>query len=448
MFLKLLDLFINKKAHHNEDLLFRLRFFVCLIFVFSFFNFITATLAYLNILQDSFNFQALFYVFIGTLILIKLNVSINLITFAFIFFSMCLNLAVVDVTGGIYSYNLKWLIIFILFAITFNYKAYNKSAFVYMFFSLAAIIYFYVIEGNVDRNDFNNMLMFEKNDYLIENILHLVVFSSILFFYYLSHNHLLFEIKKKNIVLEEKNLLNLSKTKQLKAIKEKLEDTNRELRSYAYATSHDLNEPLRTITSFTQLLKIELSQTALTEDAKEYLNYIELGGKRMFNLVEDALMLAKVDSIKTASFELIDLNVLLKEVLFDLSNQIEKTKSTIQFKNLPNIKGNQVEIKRLFQNLISNAMKFSRPNVIPVVAISASLKNKQQLFSIEDNGIGINTKKLKTIFEPYKRLNDKRDGTGLGLTICKKIVEMHKGKIWAEPKKEHGTVLKFTIPAV
>jgi len=447
MIVKFLDLFINKKVLIEPSLAFKFRFLAALMLAFIVFDTVASILVYTSIFQDSFNLQLYGVVLISVIAIIKFSTDIRIASAVFIFFSLWLNLSVINISGGIYSYNIKWLALIILFAIIFNYDAKSKMHFVYIVIAIVSIIYFYFIESHAHRSDFETKMKFKKEDYLVESILYILVFSTIIFFYYLSHSRLLYEINKKNDILEKQYKLNVEKTNELKVIKEKLEESNRDLKSYAHATSHDLKEPLRTITSFTQLLKRELGETELSPNAEEYLNYIELGGSRMYHLVEDALTLSKVNHIKADSFQVLDLNNIIDDVLKDLSEQINQSKAKIKFKNLPDVLGNPIELKRLFQNLISNAIKFAKENVPPSINISYQLKNNNQIFAITDNGKGINPAHLKSIFEPYRRGDNSKEGTGFGLAICKKIVQLHKGTIWAE-QNSTGTSIKFAIPVV
>lgn len=448
MFVKLLDIFINKKAHDDPDLLFKFRSLAAVILAFCLLDCIVIFFIYSKTVQFFLSYIMWSIALTALIVVTKQTTNFNLAAFAFILFTFGLTTSVVYFAGDLYSYNMKWFILIVLFGIIFNFRANGVLPFIYLLISLTVILVFYFIESNDNVVNVEELRRFNKTDFLIENIMHSIVFSTVLFFYYLVQNRLLVELNEKKEVLQQQYNLNLIKTGELKKIKEKLEETNRDLRSYAFATSHDLKEPLRTITSFIQLLKMELNEAELTADAKEYLNYVELGSKRMNNLVEDALVLSKVENIKRESFENIDLNKLVTEVVIDLNNQVKRANAIIKRGKLPVIKGNRVEIKRLFQNLVSNAVKFNRQNVKPVIYIYANLKNGLHLFFIEDNGIGIETENLKTIFEPYKRVNENREGTGLGLTICKKIVELHQGKIWAEANQSCGTVFKFTIPAI
>lgn len=446
MLVKLLDLFVCKKAQKDPNLLFKFRFLAAIMLLFSVLDAIAISFTYIKIIHNPTSFVIYGFFVLSVFLALKLSENINLVSFLFVSFCFWLCLTIINVSGGIYSYNLKWLLLIVLFGIIFNYKPNNKMPFIYLIVALIANFYFYFIETSSSRNDFDRFLELSKIDFLVENIIHLLAFSAIIFFYYVLHNRLLIEINKKNEVLENQYKLNLTKTKELNKIKEKLEETNRNLKSYAHATSHDLKEPLRTITSFTQLLKRELSETDLSPKAEEYLNYVELGGSRMYHLVEDALILSKVNKLTIGSFEQFDINKVLAEVLADLTNQINESKATILYKNLPYLLGNRLEIKRLFQNLISNSINYARENVPPLISISYELKNNEQIFSIADNGKGIDPKDLKKIFEPYKRMNTKKEGTGFGLAICKKIVELHQGNIWAESLGNSGTLFKFSIP--
>ncbi|NES00380.1 MAG: GHKL domain-containing protein, partial [Symploca sp. SIO1B1] len=147
-------------------------------------------------------------------------------------------------------------------------------------------------------------------------------------------------------------------------------------------------------------------------------------------------------------FELTDCNMVLTDVLADLQIMIAETSAKITYDSLPTVMGDSVQLAQLFQNLISNAIKFHRPEIAPLIKISVELKNNEWLFGVHDNGIGIKTRHFERIFQIFKRLHTfgNYPGTGIGLAICKKIVEHHAGRIWVESERGVGTTFYFTIP--
>jgi len=223
-------------------------------------------------------------------------------------------------------------------------------------------------------------------------------------------------------------------------------DSNMQLENFAYITSHDLREPLRTISGFANLLEKKYLGK-LDETADEYLGYILTSTKNMNALIEDLLIFSRVHTGEH-TIEKIDLDDLLFQVVRSLDGSIKDTGAIVTYENIPEtIKANRTKIKQLFQNLISNAIKFRKPDIAPQVIISAKSKGKFWEFIVQDNGIGINEEYFDKIFMIFKRLHtkDQYEGTGIGLSLCKKIVEQHGGEIHPESTVGEGTTFYFTI---
>ncbi|MBD1809731.1 PAS domain-containing protein [Microcoleus sp. FACHB-SPT15] len=224
-----------------------------------------------------------------------------------------------------------------------------------------------------------------------------------------------------------------------------LKRSNQELEQFAYVASHDLQEPLRAITGFTQLLRQDY-QNQLDESAQEYMTYIVDGAARMQELIQDLLTYCRLGT-DHQGFAAIDCNAVVRQAIANLEIAIADSNATVTHESLPTIKANKTQLIQLFQNLISNAVKFHRDEP-PEVHIQAQLRNQEWLFFVRDNGIGIESKYLTRIFEVFKRLHSRTEfsGTGIGLAICKKIVESHSGSIWAESQPGLGTTFYFKIP--
>lgn len=228
---------------------------------------------------------------------------------------------------------------------------------------------------------------------------------------------------------------------QLKS--EELKRSNAELEQFAYVASHDLQEPLRMVSSYVQLLAKRYNDK-LDKDANDFIGFAVDGTNRMRNLINGLLEYSRVNRIKP--FEWINLNELLDQISKDLDVDIKKNSVEILFKNLPPIYGDTVLIWQLFQHLITNAIKF-RSEKKPIIIIEGKKTNGEYLFSIKDNGIGIQKEYRDKIFVIFQRLHakDKYPGTGMGLAICKKIVERHGGQIWVESETGEGSTFYFTI---
>ncbi|MGE5352659.1 MAG: sensor histidine kinase [Acidobacteriota bacterium] len=223
-----------------------------------------------------------------------------------------------------------------------------------------------------------------------------------------------------------------------------VEQSNGELEQFAYIASHDLQEPLRMIASYSQLLTRRY-EGKLDTKADQYINYITEGVQRMQTLIMDLLHYSRTATSKE-DLKPVELNIVLTEVLTDLKVAIETSHADIKVSPLPTVKANHTQIRQLFQNLIGNAIKF-RGDINPVVEVSVMEESDHWLFSIRDNGIGIDPEYSEKIFMLFQRLNDreKYPGTGIGLAVCKKIVERHGGKIWIESEPGKGTEFLFTI---
>lgn len=222
-----------------------------------------------------------------------------------------------------------------------------------------------------------------------------------------------------------------------------LKKSNEALERFAYITSHDLKEPLRTVGSFASLLERKLKPTG---EVKEYIYYIMNGIERMNNLIESILEISKINK---EEIQLMDIQVedLLINVEEDLQAISHLHKINIQYENLPTIKGDKNQMYLLFQNLIENAVKYNN-NIQPSIHVACVNKDGFYEFSVKDNGIGIAADYHEQVFKMFKRLHNQSvyKGTGVGLAICSKIVDLHKGKIWVESKEGEGADFKFTIP--
>ena len=241
-------------------------------------------------------------------------------------------------------------------------------------------------------------------------------------------------IKSENFVLLTINdITKLKKAEEnLRKLMEDLKRSNTDLEQFAYVTSHDLQEPLRMIASFTQLLE-KRYKDRLDEDANEFIHFIVDGAKRMQMQIMDLLAYSRVGTHARA-FRPTDTDIVLKNILSNLKPLIQESNALISNDPLPVIIADETQLAQLFQNLISNAIKFKRKNIDPKIHISGETNQQEWLFSIQDNGIGIDKKYLDRIFGIFQRLHKREnyDGTGIGLAICKKIIQRHGGRIWAE----------------
>ena len=225
---------------------------------------------------------------------------------------------------------------------------------------------------------------------------------------------------------------------------EDLKQKNIELEQFAYVASHDLQEPLRTVSGFVELLKRQYKGEG-DENVSKYINYITDASDRMRKLVQDLLEYSRLGRLRT--LEPVNCAQVVQEVLTDLTIAIQECGAEIKVDPLPVITGYPTEIKQLFQNLISNSLKFRKPGVRPVISVSVILKGEYWQFSISDNGIGIEEKYWNRIFVIFQRLHTKNEyeGTGIGLAHCKKIAELHNGKIWLDSIPGEGATFYVSI---
>ncbi|WP_114086737.1 ATP-binding protein [Thalassospira profundimaris] len=238
-------------------------------------------------------------------------------------------------------------------------------------------------------------------------------------------------------------------TEKLRETLNQLKRSNEDLEQFAYVASHDLQEPLRMVTSYTQLLKRRYGGS-MGPDADEYINYAVDGAKRMHKLITHLLEYAKTGN--NGGLSEVDCNEVLNEAQADLKAAISETRAIISHEDLPLLYGNRIALSRLFQNLISNAIKYARPGVPPLIKVSAIRdphKPDFWRFTLHDNGIGIHPEHAQRIFRLFQRLHkDEFSGTGLGLSLCRKIVEQHGGEIWLDtsrPISDPGATFVFTL---
>ncbi len=227
-------------------------------------------------------------------------------------------------------------------------------------------------------------------------------------------------------------------------IMEDLKRSNEDLQQFAYVASHDLQEPLRAIVSFSQLLE-DRYQDKLDKDGKEFIHFITDGAKNMNTLIKDLLLYSRITTHAQPS-KLTSLEQILKEALFNLQESIKESGAVISHDELPILKVDKTQFIQLFQNLISNAIKF-RKQESPKIYVGVKKVNDEWLFSVTDNGIGIESKFFDKLFNIFYRLHTKEEypGTGIGLPICKKIVQRYGGKIWVDSEFGKGSTFYFTI---
>ncbi|MBI4397132.1 MAG: GAF domain-containing protein [Elusimicrobia bacterium] len=257
------------------------------------------------------------------------------------------------------------------------------------------------------------------------------------------------ELRKHRARLEEEVAV---RTAELRTANEKLNETmvqlkrsNAELEQFAYVASHDLQEPLRMVISYLQLLERHF-QNAFDDKAKMFMNYAVDGGRRMQALISDLLFYSRVGRTEKPMTN-VDVEIVMKNVLQNLGKTIRDKNVEIECGPMPKITGNEMRIAQLFQNLIANGIKFCEEGKTPKIKVAAERREKAWLFSVSDNGIGIDPKYFNKIFQVFQRLHSREEypGTGIGLSVCQKIVELHGGEIRVDSGPGRGSTFSFTI---
>ena len=223
--------------------------------------------------------------------------------------------------------------------------------------------------------------------------------------------------------------------------------SNRELQEFTAVASHDLSEPLRMVTGYLRLLERRTAKR-LTADEQQFIAYATDGAERMRGLIDDLLTYSRVER-DTFAPAAVDLGQVAETTLRGLQAAIAEADATITTDPLPTVSGDAGQLGQLLQNLLANAIKFRRPGVAPVVAVTAVEAGDEWTVTVADNGIGIDPDHAERVFQMFQRLHsrDQYEGTGIGLAICRRIVERHGGRLWVQANRDGGTSMRFTLPA-
>ena len=264
------------------------------------------------------------------------------------------------------------------------------------------------------------------------------------------------EVTNSNLkhTLQKLNASNIEKEREIMAKEQAIEETeklneslnvkNQQLDHFAYVASHDLQEPLRTVSNYLEIFQEDYPER-MEGEATMYFQFINSAVERMRNLISGLLSFSRLGT--SGEMEQIDLNKTINRIKEDFSAVIKSRNINIPTDSLPTVYGYRIEIKQLFQNLIANAIKFTEEDVSPIIEISYDETNNYYNFHIKDNGIGIPDKDFAKIFDMFSRLHNakKFDGQGIGLAFCKKIVELHHGNIWVTSDFGLGSTIHFTL---
>ncbi|SNR17217.1 sensor histidine kinase [Tenacibaculum jejuense] len=285
----------------------------------------------------------------------------------------------------------------------------------------------------LEKNSDSKLSFIVRIEYLLFLLALLVLILEVFFIYRPIEK----ELKKSGLILKDKN-------EKLNHALEKIQEKNKELNEITYIASHDLQEPLRTVSTMVDMFDNRYNDS-FDEQGKTMLGFINAATSRMRNLVKDLLEYSVLGQNKKITK--VDCNEVLMNVKQDLSTMISKNNAIIEWNTLPIITAYKSELRLLFQNLISNAIKFQDPENQPKIKISSEDIQQYWKFKVSDNGIGIKEEYKEKIFSIFKRIHSKEayEGTGIGLSHCKKIVEMHDGKLWVDSKEGEGSDFYFTI---
>ncbi len=369
------------------------------------------------------------------------NFSVSGNLMAFILFLLFLE--AVFATGGLYSDNLLWMMATPLTALLF---ANSRSGFVWLVLLIVVTSYLYYL-------DLQTPGYYRRQTQDLDGFYYLITYCGL--FFMMVGIVLIFatgqsmiikalDAKQKELTKQKAEL-----TRQKEALisaEEKLKSINQELERFAYSASHDLKEPLRMIGSYVMLIKRKIGKD-LEPSTQEYMGFITDGVSRMEKMLNDLLQYSRLGR-NNEQLRDQDLNDTLLVVMQNLMTAMENTNTAIYSNQLPVVRSASVEMIQLFQNLISNSIKFRRRDVNPVIGITYQDDRENHRFMFMDNGIGIPEKSKQSVFNIFEKLHSiqEYEGSGIGLATCKKIVNNLGGNIWVEPEKEDGTTFVFTIP--
>lgn len=405
--------------------------------------------AKLGLLNSTFPFESLIVGTIGLLVVFRFTDSLTITTNLFLA-TLASFLTITSLkAGGIYSLDNFLLYIIPLGAYVLSEV---RSAAFWLIVVNVWSYYLFTLAGSPEQIQLfrEHTIQFPPAYYLIFCFLSSIASFMFLSIFYYENQNLIKKLEANQAALELKNKAYAQQTKKLEKVQERLKFSNRELEQYAYVTSHDLKQPIRTINGFANLLKRDLEKKeVLDKENAEFLHLIIKSSNNMQRLVTDLLAYAKLSSGQENLFEKLPLDEVLDNVLTNLQNQIDSNEVNIERTPLPTLKVLPVKIHQVFQNIISNAIKFKKKQAPLTIKIRSQQKGAFWEFSIEDNGIGIEKKHQENIFTLFRKLHSEAEyaGSGIGLSTCQRIIDMHQGNIWVESEKGKGTKFIFTLPA-
>lgn len=348
------------------------------------------------------------------------------------------------VSGGLYSDNLLWMLLCPLVVMLFG----AKVDVVFWLLGICGFIVYLFNQDIANPGIFKLQIAGHTPDYyMIGYTLLFTAVVLVVFLFKIGEESIINDLRENKEALESQRQELILINQQLRQLSDHLQRSNRDLESFAYAASHDLKEPLRMIGSYTQLVQKRLA-SVITPDTAEMMTFVRQGVEKMQRLLEDLLEYSRIGRGQDKMKE-IDLDDVFFYVKSALKLRIEETSTTvIEEKHLPQVYGRYSEMVQLFQNLVSNAIKFRKPDVPPEIRITWVELRGFYTFSLSDNGIGIEKQHHNKVFDLFERLHGSHqyEGSGIGLATCKKIVQNLGGGIWVESTAGVGTTFFFTLP--
>ncbi len=440
-----IDYFLAEKLKTNPDLIRKGRMVVLIFFFLAILMPIMAFSSSFTGDSNDFPFFFAFCLMVAALFIFKKTGLFYLSGHLLGFLVFSLLTPIAYRTGGLYSDDLLWLVMGPVMAFLVGNR---WTGILWTLALIGVTTTFYLFEKNSPVSMLQESLILNPDYYFYSLALLFTMLLGILFIYENEKTKLIEAIGDKRNQLKVQNdqleAMVKERTRSLEQSNAQLKSSNEDLEQFAYVASHDLQEPLRMVGNFVQLLEEEYKEK-LDEDGKTYINYAVDGVSRMSLLIEELLQYSRVGK-KEEQVSLVDLNELIEQKKSDLGLLINRKNVVVKTATLPSINCIRGQIGILFFNLINNGIKFNK-SFKPIIEIGCREEDTHWVFSVKDNGIGIPGAYQKQIFELFKRLHRKEEysGTGIGLAVCKKIVEQHKGKIWLESEEGEGTTFFFSI---
>jgi len=442
-----LDLLIPDKLLEETNDLFKIRFFILMMVIALAIMLVSSIFNFTGIVYTHDYFGIEFSYIIIPIILLWLTKNFKITVHSQMILASSSLIFTIFQTGGIFSHLSIWLYILpimVLFFIGFR-PAIHWSIYL-------ALVFIVIYQLSHNNNIVNiNALEISSTDHLYNNLIFLFFIGVSIYLFWSGQHRLFIRLKEKQKDSKIKNEQLERKTEELRFAQEALISSNQALDRYARAVSHDLKEPLRSITSFTSLLYRHYDKQDLIDDrSQEFFDFVIDGGENMGVMIKEMLLLSKVSEQDFKNLKLVNLNNIVEIALKNLDTQIKEARVEITYDTLPYIKGLQGSLIQLFQNIISNAIKFRKPDITPTISIHAEENDSNWTIMISDNGIGIKRENYQKIFGEFDKIhnNEAFKGHGIGLATCKKIIEQHNEKIGVQSIYGEGSIFYFTLPKI